>query len=143
MQRTSRNAKMIQTLSKIAEDVPIAGRARIAAAIVYKNEIISIGTNQRKSHPLQAKFSRHYQAIHIHAEIDAIARAVKRIDSKRLAQSTLYVARVKLDSTAGNWMWGLAKPCTGCARAIASFDIKNVVWTMDAAYGDNEFMAGV
>ena len=143
MQRTSRNAKMIQTLSKIAEDVPIAGRARIAAAIVHKNEIISIGTNQSKSHPLQAKFSRHYQAIHIHAEIDAIARAVKRIDSKRLAQSTLYIARVKLDRTGGDWMWGLSKPCSGCARAIASFDIKNVVWTLDAAYSDNEFMAGV
>ena len=143
MQRTSRHAKMIQTLSKIAEDVPIAGRARIAAAIVHKNEIISIGTNQSKSHPLQAKFSRHYQAIHIHAEIDAIARAIKRIDAKRLGQSTLYVSRVKLDRTGGNWMWGLAKPCSGCARAIASFDIKNVVWTLDAAYGDNEFMSEV
>lgn len=143
MQRTGRHVKMLQTLSKIAEDVPIAGRARIAAAIVYKNEIVSIGTNQRKSHPLQAKFSRHYQAIHIHAEIDAIARAVKRIDARRLAQSTLYVARAKLDSTGGNWMWGLAKPCSGCTRAIASFDIKNVVWTLDAAYSDNEFMEEV
>ena len=134
---------MMMTLSRIAEDVPIAGRARIAAAIVLKNEIISIGTNQRKSHPLQAKFSRHYQAIHIHAEIDAIAKAVKRIDTRRLAQSTLYVARVKLDRTGGDWMWGLAKPCSGCARAIASFDIKRVVWTVDAAYDNNEFIAGV
>ncbi len=143
MQRISRHAKIIQTLGKIAEDVPMAGRARIAAAIVYKNEIISIGSNRCKSHPLQAKFSRHHLAIHIHAEIDAIARAVKRIDAKRLSQSTLYVARVKMEHTGGNWMWGLAKPCSGCTRAIASFDIKNVVWTLDAAYESNKFISDV
>lgn len=118
-------------LGKIAEDVVPINRARIAAAIVYKNDIISLGTNQRKTHPLQAKFAKHHEAIHIHAEIDAIARAVKRIDPKKLYACSLYVVRVKLTSE-GVRMWGLAKPCTGCARAIASFDINRVIWTVDS-----------
>lgn len=127
-----RELKLVATLGKIAEDVIPINRARIAAAIVYKNDIISLGTNQRKTHPLQAKFAKHWEAIHIHAEIDAIARAVRRIDSKKLSSCTLYVARVKVGSD-GNRMWGLAKPCDGCARAIASFDIGQVVWTVDSS----------
>lgn len=129
--KNGRDLKIVNFLRKIAEDIIPINRARIAAAVVYKSEVISIGTNQKKTHPLQARFSRHVEAIHIHAEIDAIARAVRRIDAKKLAQCTLYVARIKLDS-GGNTMWGMAKPCTGCERAIASFEIGRVVWTNDA-----------
>ena len=138
---TAKHNKIIQTLGKVATDVLPVGRARIAAAIVIKNEIISIGTNQMKSHPLQAKFSRHYQAIHIHAEIDAIAKALKRIDAKRLTQAELYVARVKIDNR-GKAMWGIAKPCAGCDGAIESFGLKKVIWT-DDGYCDHPVEVGI
>lgn len=125
-----KDLKFTELLARVAEDVAPVFRARIAAGIVIKNELISIGTNQVKTHPLQAKFAKHYQAIHIHAEIDAIAKAVKKIDPKRLANATLYVTRVKQDRE-GNPVYGLAKPCQGCTRAIASFGLKRVVWTND------------
>lgn len=136
-----RDLRICNVLGKIAEDVIPINRARIAAAVVYKNDIISIGTNQRKTHPLQAKFARHIEAVHIHAEIDAIARAVRRFDARKLTQCTLYVVRIKMDAD-GNNMWGLAKPCTGCERAIVSFDIGRVVWTLDSETADSELTTG-
>jgi tRNA(Arg) A34 adenosine deaminase TadA len=137
----SRHNKIIQTLGKVAEDVLPVGRVKISAAIVIKNEIISIGTNKMKSHPLQAKFGRNYQAIYIHAEIDAIAKALRRLDARRLTSATLYVARIKVDNT-GKAMWGLARPCSGCAGAIESFGIKQVIWT-DDGYCDDPLELGV
>ncbi len=125
-----RDIKFTELLARVAEDVAPAFRARIAAGIVIKNELVSIGTNQVKTHPLQAKFAKHYQAIHIHAEIDAIAKAVKKVDARLLSKATLYVTRVKQDRE-GAYIYGLAKPCQGCARAIASFGINRVVWTND------------
>jgi deoxycytidylate deaminase len=35
-------------------------------------------------------------------------------------------------------MYGMAKPCIGCARAIATFDIQKVVYTLDG--GDYKYM---
>lgn len=133
--------KYLGFLEKIAEAIPAAAhnrrgrvlRTRIAACIVYKNEIVSVGINQLKSHPFQAKFSRHADAIFLHAETDAIKNALKHISVSDLSKATLYICRVKYDEqdTKKIQMRGMCKPCEGCQRAIATFNIKKVVYTCD------------
>lgn len=133
--------KYLGFLEKIAEAIPAAAhnrrgrvlRTRIAACIVYKNEIVSVGINQLKSHPFQAKFSRHADAIFLHAETDAIKNALKHISVSDLSKSSLYICRVKYDeqTTKKIQMRGMCKPCEGCQRAIATFNIKKVVYTCD------------
>jgi tRNA(Arg) A34 adenosine deaminase TadA len=124
-----RHDKILNQLRVIAEDVEPVKTARIAAAIAIGGEIISIGVNQRKTHPLQARFTRHTSAIYQHAEISAIHNALKRIRQNDLARATLYVVRRRKNTETKDWEDGMACPCEGCQKAIKYFDIKKVVYT--------------
>ena len=70
-------------------------------------------------------------AIYLHAETDAIKNALKRIPESELEKASLYVCRVKYDSNGRGKKitWGLAKPCIGCQRAIATFGIRDVIYS--------------
>ena len=132
----TKHLKVLNLLSVIASDVPQMtkrSRARLAAAVVYKNQIVSYGVNQRKSHPFHSQFSDHESAIFLHAETDAIKNALKRINEYELEKSTLYVCRVKYTDNTPNkkLTWGLSKPCHSCFKAIATFGIKSVIYTGD------------
>ena len=68
----------------------------------------------------------------MHAEVDAIRNALRLITPAQLAHCELHIVRVKRPhSGSKNWVHGLAKPCAGCARMIASFGIETVSWTED------------
>lgn len=127
-----KHAKFIDILAKIAFNSDFGSNARLAAAIVYKNDIISIGTNKFKTHPFQAKFGRNSHSIYLHAETTAIKNALRIISQRELSASTLYISRIKyLDETKKNMIFGLAKPCSGCMRAIVTFNIKKVIYSLD------------
>ena len=126
------NKTIIEMLEKVAiastEDTP----TKLAAAVVMRNKIISIGVNQRKSHPFQKKYGRNDESIFWHAETDAIKNALKVIDVDDLTRCDLYIVRVKKPKPKSKeWVWGLAAPCDGCRRAIATFGIRNVIYTTD------------
>lgn len=123
-------------LDNLARDQPAAGRARFASCIVYKNDIVSFGFNQMKSHPFQKKFGTNNDAIFLHAEVDAIKNSLREISEDELAKSTLYVCRVKKKPPYGRnknsiFERGFAKPCLGCQRAISTFGIKKVFYSCD------------
>lgn len=122
--------KILQQLRRLAEDHEYERLPRIAAAIVYRKEIVGFGLCCRRSDPLQKRYGRTAEAIYLHAEISAIKNAIKRERSVDfLRSSTLYVARAKI--IGGQFVSGLAKPCTGCQRAISAFNIPRVVWSAD------------
>lgn len=125
----NRHLRHISDLAVIAEDTIGASSAKLAASIVLNNKIVSIGVNSYKTHPFQKKYGKNDMAICIHSEIAAIGKALKRISIDELRRATLYIARVKqIDQSS---QWGLARPCKGCQRAIAAFDIKKVYYTTD------------
>lgn len=122
-----KHESIIKLLERVAEDVSPIKTARIAAAIVLKGEIISIGVNSYKSDPLQAKYSKNEHAIFLHAEIAAIKKALKRINREELKKCDMYIVRRKVNN--GVMCNGLAKPCVGCQRAIDTYCINNVYYT--------------
>jgi deoxycytidylate deaminase len=124
-------AKYMRLLFSIAEDVVPVSNARFAAAVIYKNRVISIGTNQYKTHPFASKYAKNPSAIFLHAEADAILKATKRIGQKEMSKSMLVVVRVKYDR-AGNPMFGLSRPCVGCVECIKDHGIKTVAYTNNA-----------
>ena len=128
-----KHEKVLDLLAVVAEGIDrniTSSGARLAAALVYKNRIISIGINQKRSHPFQAKYSVNEDAIYLHAETDTIRGALHYLSEKQLTKSTLYVCRIKHENGSDSpIIWGLSKPCVGCQRAIATFDIKNVVYS--------------
>jgi len=127
--------KILNILQVMAETVPVEFRGRLAAAVVHRNEILSFGVNQMKSHPFQRQYSSNEDSIYLHAETDAIKNALKKHDIATIAKSKLYICRVKYDNEFGRTLqWGLSKPCAGCQKAIATFNIKHVCYTTDDGY---------
>lgn len=128
----SRHAKFINLLSRVASDITWNGNARLAACVVYKNEVASFGINEFKTHPFQAKFGRNDDSIYLHAETSAIKNALKVLDEDQLSKSTLYVCRVKFaDLKRKRLIFGLAKPCEGCVRCIHTFGLQKVIYSLD------------
>lgn len=122
--------KVLDYLFESACQQTKVGNARICAAIVYKNRIISVGINQYRTSLLQRKYQKNKDAVYLHAEIDAIRNFLKTYDVNSLKKSTLYVARAK--NSKPNYsllIEGNAKPCKGCQRCIDAFKIKRVVHT--------------
>lgn len=133
------NEGILYTLATIAE-ANDGSNVRFAAAVVYRNKIISIGYNRMKSHPFQAKYAKNSEAIYLHAEIHAIKNALREFPVEELTKCDLYIARVKRPrSYSEGFIWGLSKPCAGCARAIAEFGIRRTIYTCDEV-GNYEVM---
>lgn len=125
------NEGILHTLAKIAE-ANDDSNIRFAAAVVCRNKIVSIGYNRNKSHPFQAKYAKNPEAIYLHAEVHAIKNALREISVEDLKNAELYISRVKKSKAGDNhFIWGLSKPCVGCARAIAEFGIKRTIYTCD------------
>ena len=121
--------KIIDQLFILAQDVVPVSKARVVAALVYKNKIVSFGFNQTKTHPMAAKFSKHPEAIKLHAEVDCIRNAINKYGVDFLKKCTLYVVRAKLRNDRETFEYGMAKPCPGCEGAIRKFGIKTAIYT--------------
>lgn len=116
-------------------NINYVNRARLAASIMISNEIISVGYNSYKTHPLQKRFSKNIEAIFKHAEVDSIINALRHVDPLDLSRATLYVYRVKkLTKDHIDWSDGYAEPCCGCKQAIEHFNLKKVVYSTDEDY---------
>lgn len=83
--------------SKMEKEVPIG------AVIVYENEIISTGRNKRET----------LKNALLHAEIEAIHEACKKLNRWRLTGCTLYVT---------------LEPCAMCTGAIINSRISRLVY---------------
>lgn len=121
--------KILDSVFKLSVDTPYCFRAKVAAAIYKNKSLIAYGFNRYKTHPVQQLYAKHPKACYIHAEIDAIIKALKRISSEDFRNCDLYVARSKKDSPKGKYVPALAKPCIGCTRAIMAFGFKSVFYT--------------
>jgi len=125
----------VDLLLKMVRDLPRndrSHRSRHASAVVYRGAAAGFGFNSLKSHPFQARYGKNRDAIFLHSEVDAIKNSLKSISLRELSRSTLYVVRIKqISGTDTGLVQGMSCPCEGCARAIAEFDIKRVVYTLD------------
>ena len=122
----------LKTLFLVARDVEPVVHSRHAAAVVYKGKIISIGTNQNKTHPYAVKYQKNEMANTLHAEVDAIYKAKKRLKDHELKKATLIVVRAKTTVTRGSKEhdhFGFSKPCKGCTECIKDHGIGKVVYT--------------
>lgn len=118
------NEKIVSTLIKYASDVPSIRGSSHVASIVYKRRIISVGTNQLKTHPIMGRFGKNDKSIFLHAEIDAIVKCINIHGVEILGKCDLYVVRLTKGGKVGN-----SCPCPGCQRAIEAFNIRKVYHT--------------
>lgn len=119
-----KNAAVFDKLFDIAETVTDCPAHRHAAALVYKKQILGVGKNQLKTHPMMLRYQSDSHKIYLHAEIDAIVKTINLYGSEILKRCDLYVMRLT-----GGGNIGMSKPCRGCQKAIDAFEIKGVYWT--------------
>ena len=112
---------MTRLLREATKNKPVF-RARVVAAVVYRGKIIAIGKNQNKTHPEAAKYCKHEDAIFLHAEVDAINRAKKKMPC--LSKTQIFVLRIRQDGTVGNSL-----PCLGCASCIEEHKVSQINYT--------------
>lgn len=125
-------ARVIQTLRQAAIENHISMRHKLAAAVVYKKSIVSLGLNSYKTHPLMSRYGKNHHSVFLHAEVDAIKNALRVISPDELSRCELFVYRVKKPAQYHtSWVTGLARPCEGCMRAIEAFGLQGVYYTLD------------
>jgi deoxycytidylate deaminase len=109
-------------------------RQRIVAMICTKDGfIISEGWCQMKTHPLQKQFGGD-KKIYLHAEIDAIANALRlTAENDGFRNLIMYVLRLKNSKEIGD-----ARPCECCRGALMKFNISKVEWTKGVTNGEGD-----
>ena len=129
---SKRDFRIMSFLRRQAIDLEPVKSSRIAAAVVIKGNIISLGYCSRRTHPFQKRFAKNPEAIYLHAETNAIRNSLNHLHPSDLRQATLFINRQKHPHHNHDlWVDGLAKPCSGCQRAIVEFGIKRVVYTTE------------
>ena len=106
--------------------VGMKSRFRLGAVLVHKNNIVAVGTNSYKTHPLMAPRTAWP---FLHAEQHCIIRA----GVENCEGLDLYIARVKKDNNLA-----LSKPCSVCAELIMDVGIKRTFYSTD----EKEFVNG-
>lgn len=121
--------RVMKHLSLIGDSVSPVSNVRVVACILYKRQIISVGTSQYKTHPFQTKYRKNEHAVFLHAEVDAIYRAKRVLTEREMRKSSLFICRPKIDALTGIATYGISKPCLGCQRCIEDHGIKKVYYT--------------
>lgn len=87
----------------------------LCALVVSKNQVLSVGYNQQKTHPI----SNGTPQMQLHAEMHALLRC--EVDTNG---ADLVVVRTKPSGKPG-----LSRPCDICEKLIRKFGIRKVIYT--------------
>ncbi len=106
-------------------------KTHIGAVVVQSHNILSVGVNTLKSHPIQARYN-HYRDFPtetirhcLHAEMGAVLRAERL--SENLSSATLYIYR---ENKKGKL--AMCRPCPACMKKIKEVGIRKLVYTTDS-----------
>lgn len=127
------NINKFFTLAKNASTFSEFDRAKIGSVLVYKNKIISVGWNAKKSHPYQkilnkyGKYDEEKINNYLHSEINCLLN-VKDLD---INWSKVYIFIYREDK---NGNLAISKPCLGCTKALISKGINKVFYTDKNGY---------
>ena len=129
---TNRQLKYFEICKSVSKlsDFP---RQHLGAICVYRKQILSVGTNQTKSHTLQAIYNSHrgfdgfeYNSS-IHAEIDALSK-IRYMDVD-FSKVRLYIYR-----ETANGELAMARPCRACMGFIRDMGIREIWYSTDSGY---------
>lgn len=107
-------------------------KIHIGCVAVYQGQVIGLGCNANKTHPMQKFYNRYRQQPNnllpkLHAEISCLNQ-IKHLNIN-FTKVKLYIYRIRKDQP-----YGMARPCPSCMAAIKDLGIKNVYYTTDNGY---------
>lgn len=111
-------------------------KQHIGCVAIYHGNIIGLGCNSNKTHPIQKKYDK-YRIVYstgntealpkLHAEINCLNQ-IRHLDIN-FARVKLYIYRIKNGQS-----FGMARPCLSCMAAIKDLGIKNIYYTTNDGY---------
>lgn len=107
-------------------------KTHVGCIAVYQGNIIGIGCNCNKTHPVQKKYNRYRRQSDsmlpkLHAEINCI-NSIKHLDIN-FSKVKLYIYRIRK-----NQPFGLSRPCPSCMAAIKDLGIRDIYYTSNDGY---------
>ena len=107
-------------------------KIHVGCIAVYKGQIIGMGYNCNKTHPLQKYYNRYRISSDsmppkLHAEIHCINQI--RHMHINFSKLKLYIYRICQTQSGG-----LARPCPSCMAGIKDIGIKRIYYTTDDGY---------
>lgn len=107
-------------------------KTHIGCVAVYQNQIIGLGFNTNKTHPMQKKYNKFRNPDEtllpkLHAEINCINQ-IRNLDIN-FAKVKLYIYRIRKDQP-----FGISRPCPSCMAAIKDLGIREIYYTTNDGY---------
>ena len=107
-------------------------KTHVGCVAVYQGQVIGLGCNCNKTHPIQKKYNRYRKPSDsmlpkLHAEISCLNQ-IKHLDIN-FSKVKLYIYRIRKDQP-----FGMARPCPSCMAAIRDLGIRNIYYTTNAGY---------
>lgn len=107
-------------------------KTHLGCVAIYQNQVIGIGCNCNKTHPMQKYYNRYRKnddrlLPKLHAEISCL-NGIKNLDVN-FSKVKLYIYRLRNDKS-----YGLARPCPSCMAAIRDLGIKDIYYTTNDGY---------
>lgn len=125
-----------KSIMRLAESLALSitpvSRQRVVA-IIYDDSrnIRGIGFCQRKTHPLQKRFSSNENKLYLHAEISALVEAfgARAVFGRGITLPTnIYILRYNMSGVSQR-----ALPCQSCALALQEFGVHNIYESVSLA----------
>ena len=107
-------------------------KTHIGCVAVYQGQVIGLGCNTNKTHPVQKFYNRYREPSEtmlpkLHAEISCINQ-IKHLNIN-FSKVKLYIYRIRKDQP-----YGMARPCPSCMAAIRDLGIRDIYYTTNEGY---------
>lgn len=107
-------------------------KEHVGCVAVYHGQIISIGCNSNKTHPMQKHYNKYREKSDmllpkLHAEINCINQ-LKHL-KVNFSKVKLYIYRIRKDRP-----YGISRPCPSCMAAIKDLGIKDIYYTTNDGF---------
>ena len=107
-------------------------KTHVGCVAVYQGQVIGLGCNCNKTHPIQKKYNRYRKPSDsmlpkLHAEISCLNQ-IKHLNIN-FSKVKLYIYRIRKDQP-----FGMARPCPSCMAAIRDLGIRNIYYTTTDGY---------
>ena len=107
-------------------------KTHIGCVAVYQGQVIGLGCNTNKTHPVQKFYNRYREPSDtmlpkLHAEISCINQ-IKHLNIN-FSTVKLYIYRLRNDPP-----YGMARPCPSCMAAIRDLGIRDIYYTTNEGY---------
>ena len=106
-------------------------KTHVGCVAVYQGQVIGLGCNCNKTHPVQKKYNRYRNGEDfipkLHAEINCL-NSIRHLDIN-FTKVKLYIYRKRKTAK-----YGMCRPCPSCMAAIKDLGIKNIYYTTNDGY---------